>query len=484
MSAEDFIALLPLLAVSAGSVLVMLLAACRPCRALAPFVALGTLVLALVLIAAAGQVEPRQVTPLLIIDGYALLYQGAVLVAGLVSGLLAAGYLAARRPAGGADPRGEFFILLPLGTLGGMVLAAASHFASFVLGLELISISLFALVAYPLDIRSVEAGIKYLVLAGVSSAMLLFGLALLYARTGTMAFAALPAAVASLPSPSDPLILAATALVLSGLAFKLSLVPFHMWTPDVYQGAPAPVSAFIATASKAAVFALLLRYVGEGEIYRYSGLMLGLGAVAVASMLVGNLLALLQRNVKRILGYSSVAHLGYLLVALIAGSGWGPEAVGVYLAAYIITMLGAFGAVSVLSPGEEGRDLEGLEEYRGLFWRRPLVAGIFTLMLLSLAGIPLTAGFVGKFYLFAAGVGGALWWLLAALIIGSALGLYYYLRVVVTLFRVPESGWAAEEAPRAGQAMGMTVLVLLGVALVAFGVYPQPVIELVRMSVG
>jgi NADH-quinone oxidoreductase subunit N len=259
-------------------------------------------------------------------------------------------------------------------------------------------------------------------------------------------------------------------------------VPFHLWTPDVYEGAPAPVSAFLATASKVAAFAVLLR------LYQISPAMSGgwlnelLTLIAIASILFGNLLALLQNNLKRLLGYSSIAHFGYLLVALIASKGLAVEAVGVYLATYVLTSLGAFGVITLMSTPYSGRDADALYEYRGLFWRRPYLTAVLTVMMLSLAGIPLTAGFIGKFYVIAAGVEAQLWWLLGAMVLGSAIGVFYYLRVMVTLF-MREPNLHRHDAPfdwgqRAGGIM------LLVVALLAFflGVYPQPLLELVQQA--
>ena len=232
-----------------------------------------------------------------------------------------------------------------------------------------------------------------------------------------------------------PLLLTGLALTLTGFGFKLGLVPFHLWTPDVYEGAPAPVTAFVATVSKGAMFALLLRYFhgpgAKGTVF------VALSVVAVASMLVGNLLALLQDNVKRILAYSSIAHMGYVLVAFLAGGALAEQAVMFYLAAYFVTTLGALGIVTAISGAE--RDADRLTDYSGLFWRSPATAGVMTAMMLSLAGIPLTAGFLGKFYVVAAGASATVWWLVIALVVTSVIGLYYYLRVVVIMYQVDAS---------------------------------------------
>jgi NADH-quinone oxidoreductase subunit N len=279
----------------------------------------------------------------------------------------------------------ELYLLLILATLGCTVLAAASHFASFFLGIELLSVSLYALAAYLRHSdKSVEAGVKYLILAAVSSAFLLFGMALVYAETGSMAFSEIAVRAAG-AGGSGLTFLAGIGMIIVGLGFKLAVVPFHLWTPDVYEGAPAPVTAFIATASKGAVFALVLRYFTSVEIHQHAALLAIVTGIAVLSMFAGNLLALLQTNVKRILAYSSISHIGYLFVTVLASGPMAATAAAFYLAAYFITTLGAFGVVTVLS-GKD-RDADRMEDYRGLAWRRPWLTGVFTVMLFSLAGI-------------------------------------------------------------------------------------------------
>lgn len=358
------------------------------------------------------------------------------------------------------------------------MLVSAQHLAGLFIGLELLSVPVYGLVAYAFfNKRSLEAGIKYMVLSAAGSAFLLFGMALLYADAGTLSFAGLGSKLAASGQLSQ-LVHLGVGMLLVGLAFKLSMVPFHLWTPDVYEGAPAPVAAFLATASKVAVFAVLLR------LYQLSPALAGgwlsdlLSLIAVASILIGNLLALTQNNIKRLLGYSSIAHFGYLLVALIASNGLAVEAIGVYLTTYVLTSLGAFGVVTLMSTPYHGRDCDALYEYRGLFWRRPTLTAVMTLMMLSLAGIPLTAGFIGKFYIIAVGVEAHLWWLLGSLIIGSAIGVFYYLRVMVTLFLVAP-GLHRHDAPENwGQRTGGLMLMAIAALTLLLGVYPQPLLEL------
>jgi NADH-quinone oxidoreductase subunit N len=273
------------------------------------------------------------------------------------------------------------------------------------------------------------------------------------------------------------------AMILTGVAFKLSLVPFHMWTPDIYEGAPAPVTAFVAVVSKIAVFAVILRYFVLAEGHADTSLRTGLAAIAILSMLGGNLLALLQNNVKRLLAYSSIAHLGYLLVAFLATGSLGQEAAAYYLAAYAVMTLGAFGIVGLLSAPGSGRDADQIEDYRGLFRTRPFLASSLALMLLSLAGIPPTMGFIGKFYLMVSGVGAGLFWPVTALVVGSVIGLYYYLRVLVAM-AMPVPAERADAPHKATPFYGNALIAALLVLLVVLGAYPAPAIALIRMTVG
>ncbi|MCC2641752.1 MAG: nuoN [Nitrospira sp.] len=476
MVQTDVIALLPLLITAISSLIVLLLAAFSRNHLLAAGVTSLGLTAALAALPLASLVAPRPVTSLLMVDAYAVFYMGLLLAASLAITGLSYGYLKKRE-----GQLEEFYVLLLLATLGAITLVAATHFASFFLGLELLSISIYVLIAYVrTDKLSLEAALKYLILSGTSSAFLLLGMALLYFQSGTMGFAGMASALdhqAEMPLP----FLVGLALILTGVGFKLAVVPFHMWAPDVYQGAPAPVAAFVATVSKGAMFALLLRYFTEIAAFRSGELWWILAGIAALSMFVGNVLALLQDNVKRLLAYSSIAHLGYLLIAFLASGPLAVEAVTVYLVAYFITTLGAFGVVGVLS--KSGREADTMEDYRALFWRRPWVAAAFAFMLLSLAGIPLTAGFVGKFYVIAAGAGSALWLLLLLLAVNSVIGLFYYLRVIVIMSADRgRDGRLVQEARAmpASFADGLILATLSGL-LFWLGLYPAPLIALVQI---
>jgi NADH-quinone oxidoreductase subunit N len=436
MTGTDCLALLPLILIAGTSMLVMLAIAFNRHHALAAGLTVAGLVAAFVSVLAVTPYVPRHVTSLLIMDRYALFYMGVIIASAVAVAVLSYPYFEKQE-----GHREELYVLLLLATLGCAVLVASRHLMSFFLGLEILSVSLYAMIAYLKERKqSLEAGIKYLVLAAASSAFLLFGMALVYADLGTMEFSQI--AAASVVTSTVALLLPGVVLIITGMGFKLAVVPFHLWTPDVYEGAPAPVTAFIATVSKTAIVALL------------------------------------QTNVKRILAYSSIAHFGYMLVAFVAGGTMAVEAVTFYLVAYTVTTLGAFGVVTVLS--DSSRDADALEDYRGLFWRRPLLAGIFTVMLLSLAGIPATMGFLAKFYVLARGVSATKWSLLIILVITSTIGLFYYLRILVALYSASSEREASAQPLVSASGFVLAVLTAL---LIWFGIYPAPLLDMIQRNV-
>lgn len=471
------LALAPLVILCATIVTVMLAIAVRRHHFTAATMTVIGLNAALLSLLGVLQVTPIQVTPLFIIDNYSVLFGAIVLVASLACTTLAHAYLETL-----PDRREEFYLLLLCSAGGALALIASRHFASLFIGLELLSVPLYGMVAYAYRDRiSLEAGLKYMVLSGAASAFLLFGMALLYGASGSLEYAGLVDGLAN-GGAHQSWVLIGVGMMVIALAFKLSLVPFHVWTPDVYEGAPGPVSAFLATVSKVAVFALLLRFFTLAAPAANDWLLTLMGVIAFASMMVGNLLALRQRNVKRLLGYSSIAHLGYLLTAIVAGGDLAIETVGVYLATYVATTLGAFGVVTLVSSPYSGTDAGALHHYRGLFWRRPYLAAVFTVMMLSLAGIPMTAGFLGKFYAIAVAVEAGLWWLVGGIVIGSAIGLYYYLRMMVIMF-LDEPGESRRDAVSGwGQQSGGIMVLLLAFGVIFFGIYPQPLIALVNAA--
>ncbi len=480
MSELDFLALCPYLVLTGGLLVQILLVSFRRGHAVAMITGVLVLLATLATLPFGLHAGPRVVTEFLRLDAYTAFFNGLFVIAAIVTALLSYAYLEDRS----AEPE-EFHILLGTATLGAMVLAGACHFAAFLLGLEILSISLYVLIGYPEEGHPpLEAALKYLVLSGVASTTMLFGMALIYNATGTLIFAELMNAAVG---PRFALhLLVGQGLLFAGLAFKLSLVPFHLWTPDVYQGAPAPVSGYLATVSKGAVFAFVLRYIVQTDVLSNRVVFTIVAVFAVLSMLFGNVLALLQTNLKRILAYSSIGHIGYLLIALLAvvtlaDYRIGTEAAMIYLACYFAMTLAAFGVVTVLSSSLAETDAEAVADYEGLFWRRPALAAVLTIAMLSLAGIPLTVGFIAKFYLLSAGIDGTLWVLVWALVLGSAIAIYYYLRVVLAMTR---SGSAVQYPYAAQTGAEASILVVLGVVLITFGVYPTPLIEIVRNALG
>lgn len=420
-----------------------------------------------------SEIEHVIVTPLLVSDHYSVFFSALILFATLITALLARDYLEHRD-----GENEEFYLLLMLSALGGLILVSATHLASFLLGLELLGVALYALIAYPeRGHLPLEAAVKYLVLSGAASAILLFGFALIYAATGALSFSAIGDQLAALgPQNSQLLILIGSAMVLTGIGFKLSLVPFHMWTPDVYHGAPSPVTGFLATVSKGAIFAALLRLFVDARLYQYESLILGLSLIAIASMLVGNLLALQQNNLKRLLAYSSIAHLGYLLITLVVYSAsqqtnLAIEATAYYLVAYVVTSLAAFALLSIIS---NRRESDTVDDITGLFWQQPLLALLLSVALLSLAGIPLTVGFIGKFYIFTTGIKASLWLLIGTLVIGSAIGIYYYLRLIFAMTARPLND---QNTTFPLSLVAKFVVCLLIFMMFYFGVFPQTLME-------
>ncbi len=472
MSKTDIAALSPIIVLAATAIAVMLIIAFYRNHKVTALLTLAGLGSAFATLFIAAPLIPHSVTALVIVDGYGVFFMGLILLSSFVVASLSYGYLKWRE--GNVE---EFYLLLSLATLGSGMLVFAGSFVTFFLGLEILSVSLYSLIAYlRVRERGNEAGIKYLILAAVSASFLLFGMALVYARLGTMEFARI--AVKAEAAGNDPMLLAGLVLIIVGAGFKLAIVPFHMWTPDVYEGAPAPVTAFIATVSKGAMFVLLLRFFTYLDIRNYPVLILLFGIISAASMSVGNLLALYQQNIKRTLAYSSVAHQGYLLVAFLAGREASVMAVSYYLPAYFVSMLGAFGVIVAMS-GKE-RDADAIEDYHGLAWRHPWLAGVFTVMLLSLAGIPLTAGFLGKYYIMAAGAGSALWALVVVLAVNSAAGLYYYLRIVAVQF-IAGGEKICPSPPRVAFSAGMIIAVLTFI-LFWLGIYPATMIRIITVA--
>jgi NADH-quinone oxidoreductase subunit N len=426
------------------------------------------------------------IQPYLIIDRFALFWCFVLCLGGGLSTLLAGGYL----PEHNLD-RGEFFPLILLSTVGAMALAAAGDLLSLFIGLETMSLGVYCMIGIRRgNLRAGEAALKYFLLGSFAAALMLFGGALLYGATGHTDLRGIGEAVATVgqagSSVSAPAVLIALTLMLAGLAFKVSAVPFHMWTPDAYEGAPTPATSFMAVAVKSAAFAMLLRVllVGFGDARLMSwgtGWPPVLALLAVLSMTVANVIAGRQDSVKRMLAYSSIAHAGYALIGCVATMR-SPAALGsvlFYLLAYTVSTAGAFGALILC--GRRGAEAVSYEDLAGLGRRHPAAALAFSFFLLSLAGVPPSAGFFGKLFVFSAAIDAELYALTVIGLLNSILGAYYYLRVLVFMyFREPEPGAPIATPMQSG--LVSVALVVAAVLVLLLGLTPSTMLEMAKVA--
>ena len=397
------------------------------------------------------------------LDPFSSFVSALIALASLLSCALAIDYLAELR-----INHGEFYALVLLSTCGMMLMVSAVDLIAVFLGLELMSIPIYVLAGFDRrKLRSNESAMKYFLIGSFASAIMLYGMALLYGASGSTTFAALQGGFAAHPT----LATLGMGLVLVGFAFKVSSAPFHQWTPDVYEGAPSAVTAFMSVTVKATAFAAMIRLIGLGFGPLDVALSNALWGLAALTMVVGNLMAVIQSNVKRMLAYSSIGHAGYILIGVLTGTpeSWG--AVVFYLLAYVFMNLGAFGVVVVLA--HRGHDLDRIESFAGLARLRPGLAALMTLYLLSLTGIPGTVGFIAKFTIFSAAVRADFIWLTIIAVLMSAVSVYYYLRIPVLMYmREP-----IDERPRMAISVGEGfVLGLCALAVVFLGLFPNQVV--------
>lgn len=376
----------------------------------------------------------QEITTLFTCDGYGLLYSSLILMISIIVSCLAFRWFKQEKTS-----QGLFYLILVFMALGGVILMYASHLMAFFIGVELLSIPFIGLIGYQyIQTHSLEAAVKYMILSTIASAFLLMGIAFYYAASGELTFSGLSYQLSTMTSQS-PLLLMGVCLMLVGIGFKLSLVPFQLWLPDVYQGSPTIVALLLSTVGKVAIFCAIARLFLLAPIVNNETIRIILVFMAFFSILWGNLFAFIQSSLKRLLAYSSIAHFGYLFIALIAVQYQvlALETIGVYLIGYTLANITVLGVISLESHSNELCDHENEIDLSGLFWRRPILASAMGVGLLSLAGVPLTVGFIGRFLLILLGVTAELWWLMAAVVIGSALGLYFYARLVINLYLRP-----------------------------------------------
>lgn len=412
---------------------------------------------------------------MLVSDGVGSFFSLVILAACALVLMMASGYSEWE-----GTQKGEFYALILLSTSGMMLMAKGTDLMTVFLGLETLSIPIYVLVGFHRNrMTSVEASLKYFLLGAFASGFLLYGIALLYAACGSTKIPVIASAATGGAMLSNPLFLAGLGLLLVGFAFKVSLAPFHMWTPDAYEGAPTLVTAFMSAAVKAAAFAALIRvamlvFPGSQPV-----MWKVLWILAVLTMTVGNLSALAQDNIKRILAYSSIAHAGYILVGMVSGDVLGGQASLFYLLVYAFMNIGAFGVVMLIARKEDdGYDIRNLS---GIGFKYPVLGGLLTLFLVSLAGVPPTAGFIGKFYLFSSAVKNGYVWLAVIGVLNSAASVYYYLRMVVYMYFMP----AREEAdvPHTPGVVFSIALCATAAGVLVLGIVPRSVLDAAERSV-
>lgn len=477
MSLFELTAIMPQLVISFVIVLQLLLISIKRSTLLIQYFTVFGLISAFIAFGFTLPALNNQITTLFYLDAFSLGTLSLILISAISVVLISEKYLRFSQ-----EVHDEYYVLLMLVVLGASVLVIADHFASVFLGLELLSIALIGLVGYLRKReQTLEASFKYLILSATASSVLLFGMAMVYAYTGNMNFSdiaisplidSLEASTAS-NKVSIGFAEAGFVLILIGIAFKLSLAPFHFWTPDVYQGAPAPVTMILATISKVSMFAVLVKFWFLSQQYFSTSLITVVTFIAIFSMLVGNLLALKQKNIKRLLAYSSIAHMGYLAIILVITSSqsieFSKQTALFYLFAYTLSSIILFSYVCQTTKAYSKHDSDVWQNWQGVFWHSPWQSCALILALLSLAGIPLTAGFIAKFYVLTVAVANHGWWLLGALVIASGISLFYYLRVIFVMFDKPKGSQLRQK----NDLITQSIMILLSLGLVAFGVYPS-----------
>ncbi len=442
-------------------------------KELIPYLSLVGIIIALVYTLALWGRQEYGFQNFLILDNYALFFKIIFLLTAALTILMSIRYLQEE----GFD-YGEYYALILFATVGMMLMAAAADLIIIFLGLETFSLSVYVLAGFfRNEPKANESALKYFLLGAFSSGFLLYGIALIYGASGTTNLKKIYDIVSKISTFPDPLLLIGMALLIVGFGFKVASVPFHMWTPDVYEGAPTSITAFMSVGPKAAGFAAFLRVF----LYALSSLQTDwswvLWVLAVLTMTLGNIVAIAQKNIKRMLAYSSIAHAGYILVAMVAANELGVASILYYILAYAFMNLGAFAVVILY--GRKGEENINISDYSGLASKYPLLALAMAIFMFSLAGIPPTAGFVGKFYIFSAAVKAGYIWLAIIGVLNSALSVYYYLRVTVMMYMRP-----AEKEIKLEPAPALIIVLIIAVfATLQIGIVPSPYLDLAKKSI-
>jgi len=472
---SDLNALVPMLCVTLAALVTMIAEAFRRRGERVPLGGLGVIGLAFAAASAAFLWDRNaEAFGVIAADNFGLFVTLVLVVVGILT-IMFSGPVLERD----GIPAGEYYTLTLFALVGMIMMATATDLLVIFIALEILSLAVYVLTGIRRDSpEGTEGAFKYFLLGAFSSAFFLYGIAFTYGVTGSTLLSEIGVVMAARSTTPDPMILMAIGLLLVGFAFKISAVPFHMWTPDAYQGAPAIVTGFMSTGVKVAAVAAFAR-VFLSSLEPFSGSWTPLvAALAALTMILGTVVGVAQRNLKRMLGYSSIAHGGYLMVALVAANDLGKEAILFYLLAYAITNLAAFGVIALL--GSRDRERAELGDYAGLWYSHPRLAALMTVSLLSLGGLPPTAGFVGKYYVFLAAVSAGHYWLAIIGVLTSVVSVFFYLRVVVSMYMVEPAGAAA---PDRVTGTGLAALSLAVAAIVYLGILPSSVIDLAGASI-
>ncbi|XBC38865.1 MAG: NADH-quinone oxidoreductase subunit N [Buchnera aphidicola (Melaphis rhois)] len=423
---------------------------------------------------------PIDITVLFHIDKYSLLYISMIVLSSIFSCIFSYSYL--KRILYNCE---EYYLLLLFSTIGCISLIIANHMSIMFIGMELISLPALGLIAYAyFKKNSLEAAFKYMILSGAVSVLALFGIALIYSITGSLTFSSVIYELVTSISSPDNILLCGLGLVILAFSFKLSMFPFHIWTPDVYNGTISIVLTYLSTATKIAVFSLFFKTFIFLTSFNVEFFRTSLEAILCLSIIFGNFMAFFQTSIKRFLGYSSISQFGYFSVSLLSSNDFhfSLEVVGVCLIGYLLSSIGIFGLISIVSSLNNESKSDSITFYRGLFWSNPIFSSIMTIMLLSLSGIPMTIGFIGKFYILSLIVKENFWFLGIIFLIGSIIGMYSYLRIITCLYLKPLDSNSEMIHLNSSHRNHIIFLLIISLMVLLLGVYPNIVIDIVSTS--
>lgn len=477
---QQTITLLPILIIGLTSIILMLFISWKRNYFISSIITFIGFLLSLVSLYLVFKNKYKNLTFLICIDNFSIFYMALILISTLI--IVIPSYFWLKKYSRNKD---EFYLLMLISTIGSLLLTCAVHFFTLFIGIELISLPLFGMIGYNFYKKySLEASIKYMLLSAVSSSFLLLGMSLIYAETGQLSFINIGQIINN--NLASKMLLTGIGLMLVGFGFKLSIVPFHLWTPDVYQGSPSPTSIFLATVSKISIFVVLIRLFLYSSLLNYVKIKYLLIIFSFFSIFFGNILAINQKNVKRMLGYSSITHLGYLLIGLITIKNYifSLEFVNFYLISYLLSTIGIFSILSLISTpySEVDENIHFFKKYRGLFWSQPLLSISLSIMMLSLAGLPMTIGFIGKFYMLILAMNNYLNFLVIMIIISNIIGFFFYLRFIINLYLPSVSIFNKKNYFFWSLNVNIIYILIISFLIIFFGFFPEPIILISQFS--